>query len=102
MTAQPIERQAYEPGPVGHDPAAVRTALARHADDTTLALYDREIGHAYLAAVETDTIQPLAAVVERWWQIAEAAENPVPRDRRVSREAAIASWEARHGQKLRA
>lgn len=102
MTAQPIERPTGEPHRVDRDPAAVRAALAVHADSATLALYDHEIGQAYLAAVEADSLTPFAAVVDRWWQIAQAAENPAPRARRVSRDDAIASWEARHGQRLRA
>jgi hypothetical protein len=100
VTAQPIERPAGGARQVARDPAAVRAALARHADDATLALYDREIGQAYLAAIQADSLEPLITVVDRWWRIAQAAENPAPRGSRVSREEAIASWEARHGQKL--
>lgn len=100
MTAQPIERPAHGPHKVDRDPAAVRTALAVHADNATLALYDRELGQAYLAAVQADSLEPLSTVVDRWWRLAQAAENPAPQESRVSREQAIASWETRHGRKL--
>jgi hypothetical protein len=46
MTAPPIERPTHEPREVDRDPAAVRTALAAHADNATLALYDHELGQA--------------------------------------------------------
>lgn len=100
VTTQPTERPARGPHEVERDPAAVRAALTFHADEATLALYDHQLGQAYLAAVQADSLEPLSTVVDRWWQIAQAAENPAPRGSRISREEAITSWEARHGQKL--
>ncbi|MBS2966459.1 hypothetical protein KGA66_25685 [Actinocrinis puniceicyclus] len=73
--------------------------LARHADQATLALFDRELDGAYVEALGSGSPEPMRAVVGRWWTVAQMAEHGPAADRRfVSREQFAAQWERRNGR----
>lgn len=116
MTAQSIE----QPTASSRWPAKTLDALVRvFAGDV-----DAEVRDEFLAAVEAagaaakaaSSFEPLATLVEAWWPQAVFWSEPVgaretlarmERYRReglpknlVTREQAIAGWEAKHGRKL--
>lgn len=84
-----------------HGPAEVRAALAGHATEQTLALYDRELDAAARESRDTSSVAPLMRVLEHWWMAAQLAAGVVPASfRPVSPADAVASWEAANGRPL--
>lgn len=102
MTTQPITHASARPDP-DRTPAAVRSLLARHADEATLVVFDRALDAAYLEALTTGSPEPMRSMVSDWGAIADAAHNGVPARRERVRGGTPgfrASWEERNGRPI--
>ena len=102
MTAQPIAQASARPDP-DRTPAAVRSLLARHADEATLAVFDRALDTAYLEALTSGSPEPMRSVVSNWGTIADAAQNGLPAGRqrvRAGTQGFRRSWEEHNGRPL--
>ena len=96
-----LDRPRFPAGPI-HGPSEVRGALEPYATDETLALYDQQVEQASKDVIEQDSGEPLAKVLNHWWDVAQVASGAIQPERRgAGRQEFIEAWEAAHpGEKL--